>query len=149
MPKKSKLEQLKLKLTSKYIRERRGGIKVAQEMLLQGLCREEIRKMLIELANGDMFTTVQEDARTVLNEDDRLHGVQPLLVADQSQDHIFGAMCPNRHITYLDKRVVCQSQSNVFRRSFLRDEKEINEILVKCKVCGEEFYVEVSCEGYK
>jgi hypothetical protein len=59
--------------------------------------------------------------------------------------HVFAARCPKGHVTYFDRRVVCPESGEFVRRRG----GECDEILLTCGECGERFYVEVDCEGYK
>ena len=143
----TKLEQLKEMLQSNLIRKRKAGIKMAQEMLANGLHREEVLIMLHDIARGDLMMGVQELAQKVLEED----GTRDSSQVSTSADYVFGAVCPNGHTSYYDKREYCPKSSNITRRSVQRGAKKVDEVLVKCKTkpCSEEFFVEVSCEGYK
>lgn len=145
MPKDEKLEQLKEMLTSNLIKKRKAGIEMAEEMLATGVDREQVRSMLEDVAKNDLMITVQEKAQQVIDEDTARHN--PRL--KQHADYVFGARCPKGHVSYYDKREYCSKQSGVFRRILERDGKELDEVLVRCKTCDEEFSVEVDCEGYK
>lgn len=142
-----RLTQLKQILASHLIRERRAGIKMAAEMLTNNMHSDEVRILLENLAKNDLITTVQEDARRALAaEDIRLH---PTPAAPP--DYVFGAKCANGHVSYYDKREYCPRNSSLTRRTTTRGSREVDEILLHCKTkgCGEEFFVEVDCKGYK
>lgn len=142
-----RLDQLKQVLASQLIRERRAGIKMAAEMLANDLHRDEVRALLENLAKNDLMTTVQEDARKALAADDaRLHPVPAA-----PPDYIFGAKCPKGHVSYFDKRECCPKSGQGTWRTITRGNREVDEILLRCKTkgCGEQFYAEVDCEGYK
>ena len=53
------------------------------------------------------------------------------------------------HVSYFDRRKICPPGGSVVRSVVRRDGKELDELLLKCKSCGEEVVVEVDCEGYK
>jgi hypothetical protein len=129
------------------IRKRKAGIQMAREMLAQGLEHEEVRALLDEIAKRDHMMGVQELAQDILNEDNARNGPQTFAPAG----YVFGGVCSNGHTSYYDKREYCPKSSNVTRRTVQRGAQKVDEILVKCKTksCGEEFFVEVSCEGFK
>jgi hypothetical protein len=143
-----KIEQLKLMLGSDLIRKRKAGIIVAGEILARGENHEEIRHLLEKLIQLDPIGIVKEAAQKELDRDDQ-RLAQNYSRPRKTPDYIFGAKCPNGHVSYFDKREYCPKQSSFTRRIVYMNGQEVDEILVKCEICGEEFYVEVSCEGYK
>ena len=139
------LAQLKEMLTSSLIRKRKTGIMMAAEMLASDMCRADVRALLEDISKTDLITLVQEAAQKALDDDDARRSPQ------KNPEYIFGARCPKGHISHYDKREYCPKNSNVTRRTVFRDKRNVDELLLRCKIagCGEGFYVEVNCEGYK
>jgi len=140
-----KLAQLKEMLSSHLIGKRKAGIMMAVEMLTNDVSKMEVRAILENISKNDLIMQVQEDAQKALDDDDARYA------PPKSPDYIFGARCPKRHVSYYDKREYCPKNSNITRRTILRDPGNIDELLVQCKTagCNEKFYVEIDCEGYK
>jgi hypothetical protein len=147
MSENEKLDQLKEMLSSELIRKRRAGIAMAVEMLASNLHWKDVRILLEDMAKNDLIGTVREDAQYALDEDDARRNPKK----SASADYVFSARCPNGHVSYYDKREICPKSGIGHRRVVIRDGRESDEILLKCKTrgCGEEFAVEVDCEGYK
>lgn len=145
MPEPDQLTQLQEMLASDIHSKRRAGVAFGAEMLANGLHRTEVRALLEQVVQNDLLTTIQADARQALAADDARHS------PPKSPDYVFGAKCPQGHVSYYDKRETCPKSSNVTRRTVWRDERNVDELLLRCKTpgCKQEFYVEVNCEGYK
>ncbi len=143
----NKLRQLKEMLTSDLIRKRKAGIAMAAEMLATDAQPQAVRALLDDIAKNDAMLTVREAARAALDADDARRNPPPT----KSPDYVFGARCPNGHVSYYDKREYCPKQGYLTRRTVTRDGKDLDEVLLKCKTkdCGEEFFVAVDCDGYK
>jgi hypothetical protein len=62
-------------------------------------------------------------------------------LADDNE-HMIGVKCPNGHICYYDKRVLCRGEHSVVRA--LED-----EIWVECRQCDAEMIVRVDCRRYR
>ena len=62
-----------------------------------------------------------------------------------SNAHIFGAKCPNGHVSYHNKRKVCVDSVEVWRR----DDHQLEILLLTCPECGKQFEVEEDCGGYR
>jgi hypothetical protein len=140
-----KLKQIERMLGSKLIRERRAGIKMVQELLANDQCRDQLRVLLAALVMSDPIGTVKADAQSALDVDDARH-ISPL---PRNPDDIFGTRCSKGHVSYFDKREYCGKQVTGMWRTSRRGDQDVDEVLVKCKTCGEESYVEINCEGYK
>ncbi len=139
------LDKLIKMLDSELIRERREGIKIAQDMLRKNQHRMKVRNLLAAITQKDKIGTIKTIARDVLNEDEARH-ISP---STKNPDYVFGARCPKGHVSYFDKREYCRKKDTGMWRVVRQADKEVDEVLVKCKICSEEFYVEVKCEGYK
>lgn len=142
-----RLSQLKQILGSNLIRERRAGIRMAAEMLANDLHRDEVHALLESLVKNDLITNVQDDARKALAADNARRNPVPA----KNPDYIFNVRCPKGHVNSYDKREYCPRNGNVIRRIVAHGTHNVDEILIHCKTsgCGEEFFVEVDCEGYK
>jgi hypothetical protein len=130
-----------------YLRERRKGIEEAAKLLAQGLHREPLRKMLSQVAKGDLANNLAQLAQEVLDEDDQRHAQYPRQYTSGAE-HIEEATCPNcHHLNYYDKRQICPGEE----RYRTRDDKGVllDKVLVKCQKCGAQMTIMVNCEGYK
>lgn len=141
------INELKALLASNLIRERRAGISIAVEMLAADFNSDEVRTLLENIVKNDLITNVQNDARKALAIDNARRSPVPA----KSPDYIFNVRCPKGHVNSYDKREYCPRNGNVIRRTVVRGIHNVDEILIHCKTsgCGEDFYVEVDCEGYK
>jgi hypothetical protein len=147
MAQSNPIPEIKALLQHEYIRERRKGIEKAADLLAQGLYRQKLREMLTEVAQGDLASNLAERAQQVLDEDDQRHASYPPRYEGSDRQHMVGAVCSKGHPNYYDKRVICPGED---RYRFVRaDGVEVDEIVVKCEVCGEEMKIEVDCEDYK
>lgn len=144
MPDIERLGQLKEILSSKLIRKRKAGIDMAGEMLANDIHRDQVRALLVVIAQKDSMLTLREAAQATLDGDEARHN-------PPAPDYVFDARCPKGHVNSYDKREYCGRQGKVLRRTVSRDGKDLDEVLLKCKTkaCGEKFFVEVNCEGYK
>lgn len=145
MTEPDQLTQLQEMLASEIHSKRRAGVAFGAEMLANGIQRAEVRALLEKVAQNDLLTTIQADARKALAEDNARHS------PPKSPDYVFRGRCPQGHVSYYDKREECGKKGNVTRRTVWRDNRNADEILLRCKTpgCKQEFYVEVDCEGYK
>ncbi len=145
MTEPDQLSQLQALLASEIHSKRRTGVAFGAEMLAKGQHRTEVRALLETVAKNDFLQTIREDASRALANDEARHAPQ------KSPGYVFGVRCPKGHVSYYDKRETCPKSSNVTRRTVFRDARSVDEILLRCKTpgCGEEFYAEVDCEGYK
>jgi hypothetical protein len=120
---------------------------LAERMLATGVQQAAARSALEALAKNDPITIVQEVAQAVLDAYAARSGSSP---AAAPPDYVFGARCPNGHVSYFDKREYCPKNSIIIRRVVTRGGRDVEEVLVRCKTgCRKEFYVEVDCAGYK
>ena len=133
-------------LAHEHIKVRKEGIARAARLLAAGQHREPILALLEDIARKDLISGVRESARRVLDAERQKN--TPPARPDESR-HIFGARCPNGHITYFDRRRVCPDSGTFVRQIVHRGGTELDEIYLKCETCGCEFSVPVDCEGYK
>lgn len=142
------LNALASQLTHDYIRIRKDGIERAAELLKKGVHREEILALLDNIALNDLIMGVREKAQAVLDADAKKEAPQ---VPEGQSRHMFGAKCPNGHVTYFDKRKVCPNNGILKRSVVRRGGTDLDEIYLKCGTssCGAEMVVPVDCEGYK
>lgn len=141
----SPLAEIITRLRHPHIRERRAGIKQAEELIGNPEYRLEIFALIEELAANDPIGNVRQEARTVLDRQRRAH--QPRITTGNPED-FFGARCPNGHVSYYDKREVCPHSGTGYRL-VESGGRELDKIFVRCKTCRERFEVQVDCEGYK
>ncbi len=113
--------QLEGLLGSPNISQRKAGIAMAAEMLSGGQERVLVRALLEDLIAHEPLLTVREQAQAALAEDERRH-------SNASPDYVFGATCPNGHVSYYDKRKVCPKSGTVIRRVVFRGGREVEEI---------------------
>jgi hypothetical protein len=127
-----------------YIRERKAAIDQAAEMLQRGEHHEEVLAILEYLAQNDLMMGVRDKAQEVLDADAR-RGQTPAFRSDESR-HIIGVRCKNGHVTYFDKRRICNDKVNTIR--VMRAGVELDQRDLTCGECGTEVSVRVDCRGY-
>ena len=127
-----------------YIRERKAAIDQAADMLQRGEHREEVLALLEYLAHNDLMMGVREKAQEVLDADAK-KGTAPTFRSDESR-HIIGVRCKHGHVTYFDKRRICNDKVNVIR--VMRAGVELDQRDLTCGECGTEVSVRVDCRGY-
>ncbi len=128
-----------------FIRERKATIDQAAEILKQGENREAVLAILEYLAQHDLMMGVREKAQEVL-EADAKRGAAPSFRSEESR-FIVGVRCKNGHVTYFDKRRICNDQVNVIR--VMRAGVELDQRDLTCGECGAEMSVRVDCRGYR
>ncbi|SRR6266567_2221245 len=133
-----------------FSRERKAAIERAAQMLQRDEHREGVLAILEYLAHHDLMMGVREQAQEVF---DTSNGVatQPALPPDESR-HFFGVRCEKGHISYFDKRLVCNAtHPEKAWRKVQRAGKELDELHLPCQTpgCGAEVIARVDCEGYK
>lgn len=138
------LIKLSVQAAHEFIRERRAAIDQAAEMLKQNEHREEVLAILEYLAQYDLMMGVREKAQEVLDADAKK--AKPSPPPGQSR-HIFGVRCKNGHVSYFDKRRICNDQVNVIR--VMRAGVELDQRDLTCGTCGAEMSVRVDCRGYR
>jgi len=138
------LIKLSEQATHEYIRERKEAIDMAAEMLKQNEHREEVLAILEYLAQDDLMTGVRDKAQEVLDAEAK-KGATPSFRSDESR-HIIGVRCMNGHVTYFDKRRICNDKVNVVR--VMRANVELDQRDLTCGTCGAEMSVRVDCRGY-
>lgn len=139
------LIKLSEQVAHEYIRERKAAIDQAAEMLQRGEHREVVLALLEYLAHNDLMMGVREKAQEVLDAYAK-KGAAPAFRSDESR-HIFGVRCRNGHITYFDRRRICNDKVNVIR--VMRAGVELDQRDLTCGECGAEMSVRVDCRGYK
>jgi TIR domain len=128
-----------------FIRERKDAIDKAAEMLKQNEHREEVLAILEYLAHNDQMIGVREKAQEVLDADAK-KGAAPSFRSDESR-YIIGVRCKNGHVTYFDKRRICNDQVNVIR--VMGAGVELDQRDLTCGTCGAEMSVRLDCRGYR
>src|SRR5947208_5198414 len=115
-------------------------------MLQQNEYFEEVLALLEYLARHDLIMGVREKAQEVLDTHNGI--VAPPAFPSESR-HIFGVRCEKGHISYFDKRRVCNATRPELRGLLQRAGKELDELHLRCDTCGIEIVAHVDCEGYK
>jgi hypothetical protein len=127
-----------------YIRVRKEAIDQAAQMLHQGEQREEVLAILEYLAQNDLMSGVREKAQEVLAAaTQQQNATPPTPTWPQDARHQFGVRCKNGHVSYFDKRMVCNKHTVVMRAM-----RGLDELLLTCPICQIEMTVDVDCEGY-
>jgi hypothetical protein len=112
-------EQLLALLTHQYIRERKQGIAQTDELLPRGERSSELLAVLKEIAQADVIESVRQAAQSVL---DRTKQQTPSASSSSEARHMVGVRCPNGHVTYFDKRVICAADGTISRLRMQRAE---------------------------
>ena len=141
---KDLLIKLSEQAAHEFIRERKAAIDQAAEMLKQNEHREEALALLEYLAHNDLMMGVRDKAQEVLDADARSRQAPAFRPAESR--HIIGVRCKNRHVTYFDKRRICNDKVNVIR--VMRAGVELDQRDLTCGECGAEVSVRVDCRGY-
>ena len=66
----------------------------------------------------------------------------------QNNSPYFNLTCSRGHTSQFDKREVCRRNRIAWRETG-QDSNKMDELLLKCKECGEEMSYEVDCKGYR
>ena len=66
----------------------------------------------------------------------------------QNNSPYFDVVCINGHTSQFDKREVCRRNKTTWRDTG-QEPQEKDELLLKCKTCGEDMSVDVDCGGYR
>ena len=139
-----------------YLRERKAAITRGAEMLARDEQSDAVRATLDYLAQHDLMMGVREMAQEVLDADTKRHAPAPTQAPFQLRPedarHIFGVRCPNGHVTYYDKRLVCSHETLVRlvrEGTNATNEREIPmELPCGTPGCGDVVAVKVDCRGY-
>lgn len=138
-------DDLLLRLLTGTIKERKQGIQRAAGEIMGGTRREELLAHMDDLARADLMPGVRSAAQAVVDE----ARPKDAVVDNTASRHIFGARCPNGHVTYFDKRNVCPAHGTVERTTVDLAGKALDELLLNCGTCHEQVVVRVDCEGYR
>ncbi|MBI3943713.1 MAG: toll/interleukin-1 receptor domain-containing protein [Chloroflexi bacterium] len=129
---------------------RKAGIDRAAQLLVKGVHREPVLALLEELSQKDEMRGVQEKAQAVREADARRRTITPRLpLSPADSRHTIGVRCRHNHISYFAKHRICPAKSSTTRTVLHRGGMEVDEIHLKCQVCGEDMVVRVDCQGYK
>jgi hypothetical protein len=113
-------------------------------MLKQGEHREAALAILEYLAQDDLMMGVREKAQEVLDADAK-RGVAPSFPSNEARC-IIGVRCKSGHVTYFDKRRICNDRVNVIR--VMRAGVELDQRDLTCVTCAAEMSVRLDCRGY-
>lgn len=129
------------------IRVRRQGIQRADELLKQGREHEGVVALLDYLARRDQTKMLQNEAQDVLNRD-----AKQMTPPEDFRDprYFFGARCRNGHVSWFDKRKVCNAGSIVYRGAQASANVKLTELSLPCQqlACGLSVTVFIDCEGF-
>jgi hypothetical protein len=129
-----------------YIRERKAAIEQAAEMLKRGEHREAVLAVLAYLARHDLMMGVREKAQEALDADAKRQ-ITPSSVPQDSR-HVFGVRCPNGHVSYFKKQIVCNANKQVPRSYIDSAGKPLEKLLLTCETCGVQVTALIDCSAY-
>jgi hypothetical protein len=146
------LDQLEADLHANKASERRAAVQRAAQMLRQRaclpLCRQRIVALLSDLAAKDLFSSVRDAAQAVL--DNLAQGYDPAWLPADRQ-HMIGVTCPDGHVSYFDRRILCD-QSRPFKRTMERAGERVEEtVYMVCSAdgCSHEVKILLDCKAYR
>lgn len=145
------ISQLATELQSEGVVQRRAAVKHAATLLANSRCGDGCRSRIVDLLRDllavEPYTTVRDDAQTILA--NLAEGV-PADVSAADRPFMIGVPCKRGHISYYDRRNVC-SDTTTFKRERVRSgERTVERFYVKCQTpgCGEEPTVDLECGEY-
>jgi hypothetical protein len=135
---------------SRLIREREAAINQASEMLKRGERQEAILVLLEYLARYDLMTDLKKKAQETINNNMKRVIASPIPKRSDDSRHIFGVNCENGHVTYFDKRIVCNASSGIVRGTKVNS-TDLDELHLECghSGCGVEVVAFVDCQDYR
>ena len=129
-----------------FVRERKAALDHAAEMLQRHEHREELLALLAYLAKHDPLMGVRDRAQEIL--DAQIQKAPSSLPPSGNASDIFGVRCKNGHISYFAKRIVCTAYKDVLRVLKPSAKKPLDELWLKCSICGVDVVAYVDCENY-
>lgn len=146
------LEQLEVDLHAGKVSERRAAVQHAAQLLKQVTCREPCRQRIVTLLRdvvaNELFASVGDAAQAVL--DNLEQSYDPMWRPDE-RAHMVGVSCTAGHVTYFDKRDLCNESSD-FKRSRERSgDQELDYVYVRCgeQGCANEVKIQIDCGAYR
>ena len=145
------ISQMAGELQHESVVQRRAAVRTAAALLATPRCQAGCRAQIIELLRNQLavesYPTVRNDIQTILA--NVWDGVDPTLRQDDRQ-HMIGVTCPDKHVSYFDKRKLCSGES-IIRRIFERkDGQEVEMFYVACKTpgCTHQMKIQLECGEY-
>jgi hypothetical protein len=136
------IAEIQQKVHDPIIRERRAAIERLSLHMQQNQCLLEGIQLLQTIAkDNDQYLILRDLAEEKLKPYRQLIDLK---VQPGEERHIFRAVCPDGHVNYFDKRVVCRSKS-----IYLGPGKD--ELILECKYpgCRKTFTAVVDCGEYR
>jgi hypothetical protein len=146
------LTQLASNLQSEQVAERRNAVQRAAALLAERSCQDACRDRIVELLRNvvanERFPTVRDDAQTVLA--NLREGVEATMnAADRA--YMIGVRCKHGHVSYYDRRRVCNDQSQFMRETVRVDERKTERFFVPCRTQGcteKRLTLEIDCQEF-
>jgi hypothetical protein len=134
-------DDIKSRFSSPYSSKRVKAIRKAGHLLEKGSSDPEILSLLEKSALQDKVESVRQLAfETIHHYVDTL----PLKTPKVSKTRKIRVLCSKGHVSYFNKDEICGSQEQFVR--IRRKLKKMDDILLKCKQCGEAMVVQMDCE---
>lgn len=140
------LREAEVLLAHPYIRERKKGLALIENLLAEGKYHERLLAILEGLVERDESIQVRDISQRLLEAEAKKTAPPPL---PEGSRHTFSVRCPNGHTHWFDKRRVCPDDGTLKRSRSTRGGKVLDDIYLKCPECGTEIIVPVDCEGYR
>jgi hypothetical protein len=141
------LQTLKDLLEHPRLRQRRQGIEMARDLLRRDHMAELVQALLMEIVQNDLDNQIRTLARRVLDEYAANERPKPALTPDEAT-YMIGAVCPQSHSNYYDRRVYCSGEQGVHLGQVTIDGAIWDEILVSCPNCSSSFTVLFACDEH-
>lgn len=140
---KSKMypDDLKSRFKSPYIRKRLAAVRGASNELERRRPDPEILHLLEQAARQDESESVRQKALESLRS---YVGGLPLKNHRLNKANKIRVTCSKGHTSLYDKKEICGSRDEFMRTRVFVESKD--DILIKCKRCGEAMVVQVDCE---
>jgi hypothetical protein len=134
-------DNLKSRFKSPYVRKRLSAVRTAARFLEMDNPDPEILTLLEHSALQDKVDSVRQLALDTIH-----HYLEtlPLKTPKVSKMRKIRVLCSKGHVSYFNKDEICGSQEKFLR--VRRKLKKLDDILLKCKHCGEAMVVQVDCE---
>lgn len=141
------LQTLKDWLEHPRLRQRRQGIEMARDLLRLDHMAKLVQALLVEIVQKDLDDQIRTLARRVLDEYAAKERPKPALTPDEAS-YMIGAVCPQNHSIFYDRRVYCSGERGVHLGQVTIDGAIWDEILVSCPTCSSSFTILFACDGH-
>jgi hypothetical protein len=140
------MDEIKTQLNHPFVRERRIALGKLAELLQDPNHRKDAIILLKDRAVNEPAQILRDFAQSIL--DNYLLGIHDDL-ADEEAVHFIKVSCPKcHHANYFNKREICGKYSTILRGNGSKGMSTLNNLLLKCQNCDQDFEVQVDCEGY-